>query len=84
MSLWVIVCSVGRLVFAAGVLAGLAWAFHRICTKLEEAGYLYYRKSSGNGGGGVLYELDRLTRPSIEHVVEMHDPVKHEEEIDGD
>lgn len=78
--LWVTVGILG----VAGVI-GLGWVFHRVCTMLEEAGYLYYRKSgSGGGGGGVLYELDRLTRPSIEHVVEAQDTIQEEEEIDGD
>jgi len=83
MSMLLVVYLVGGAMLV-GFVAGFVWTFHCMCLKLEDAGYLYYRNSSGNGGGGVLYELDRLTRPSIEHVIEMHDPVKHEQEIDGD
>ncbi len=61
-------------------VAGLGWLFHRVCTILEDAGYLYYHKS----GGGVLYELDRLTRLSIEHTIEVQNTIREEEEIDGD
>lgn len=75
----------GAAVAAAALLVGLGWLFHRICTRLEEAGYLYYRKSGGGGSaGGVLYELDKLTRPSVEHVIDVQDTIKEEAEIDGD
>ena len=69
-----------------GVLGGVAvlalgWGLHRFCIALEERGYLYYRKGpeGGGGAGGVLTELDRLTRPSIEHVVEVSDERVHKQ-----
>jgi hypothetical protein len=62
------------LIGAACTLIG-GWLLHRMCIRLEDAGYLYYRRrpTGGGGGGGVFQELDRLTRPSIQHVVEVHD-----------
>ena len=34
---------------------------------------------------GVFSELDKLTRPSIEHVIEVHDPVTIErDDVGGD
>ena len=66
-----------------GVLAFVIFGLrmlHRFCVRLEEAGYLYYRN---RGGGGVFHELDRLTRPSVEHVVQVRDEVKHQEENIG-
>src|SRR5262245_26398735 len=64
--LWIALC------IAAVLLAG--WGLHRLCIRLEEWGYIYYRQSSGGRGSGigsVFLELDRLTRPSVEHVVEV-------------
>lgn len=68
------------------VLVALGWLFHRVCTRLEEAGYLYYRKKQGSGGGSnVLMEMDKLTRPSVQHVIEAEDTAKIErEEIGGE
>lgn len=66
------------------LLAFIVWLLHRLCIRLEKAGYLYYREASKGGAGGVIYELDRLTRPSIEHVIEVQDPVVMEDEIDGE
>ncbi len=75
----------GAAIGIIAALVGLGWLFHRVCTRLEEAGYLHYRKSEGSGGGGgALYELDKLTRPSIKHVIEAQDVIKDEENIDGD
>lgn len=75
------------LVVAAGLLAvtGFGWLLHRFCVRLEEAGYLHYRKSSGSGScGNALQELDLLTRPSVVHVLEVQDDAKqHEASIGG-
>ena len=61
-------------IFGLAILVGGGWCLHRFCIRLEDAGYLYYRKrGSGGGSAGFLYELDRLTRPSIEHVVKVED-----------
>ena len=74
------------------VLAGIAglgligWIFHRVCTRLEQAGYMYYReKPTGSAGGSVFSEIDKLVRPSIEHTIEVQE-TKHvvEDGIDGD
>ena len=68
------------------ILVALGWFLHRLCIRLEDAGYLYYRKS-GTGGGStaVLHELDRLLRPSIEHVVKAEDSViQQDDEIGGE
>jgi hypothetical protein len=67
-------------------VVGLGSLFHRICTRLEDAGYVYYRKEKGGGGGvsGALSELDKLTRPSIQHVIEVEDTAKIERDDVGD
>jgi hypothetical protein len=77
---WIIV---GLLIAVVGI--GFVWCLHRICVRLEDAGYLYYR-TRGPGGGlsGAFYELDRLTRPSIEHVVEAEDTSTDQVEHGGD
>ena len=78
----------GIAVVAGGItsLAFMAWTFHRVCTRLEEAGYLYYReKPTGSAGGSVLGEIDKLVRPSIEHTIELREITHVEEDgIDGD
>ena len=72
-------------VIVIAALVGFGWLFHRICTRLEDAGYLYYRKNKGGGGGvtGALSELDKLTRPSIQHVIEVEDTEKIEKDDVG-
>ena len=67
-------------------LALLWWLFDRVCTHLEEAGYMYYReKPTGSGGGSVLGEIDKLVRPSIEHTIELRETTHVEEDgIDGE
>ena len=67
---------VGLFLAGIGALAAVGWGLHRTCLKLEELGYIYYRqRPQGRGGGpaGMLNELDRMTRPSIEYVVEAQD-----------
>lgn len=78
----------------AGVTIGLIavvallWGLHRLAIYLEDQGLLYYRKGSdsGSAGGSVLMELDRLTRPSVEHVVKAQNPTVKQEKpgIRGD
>lgn len=74
------------------VLAGIAglaflWCvFDRVCTRLEQAGYLYYReKPNGSAGGSVLGEIDKLVRPNIQHTIELRETTHVEEDrVDGD
>jgi glycerate kinase len=77
-----------EIMFGAVAVVAVGWLLHRFCIKLEDAGYLYYRKPRQGGGGGLaggLMELDRLVaRPSIEHVVELESSVvKQQEECVG-
>ena len=55
------------------VVVAAVWGLHRLCVLLEDRGYLYYRKSRGGGGTGasVFLEMDRIARPSVEHVIEV-------------
>ena len=68
-------------VVAAAAVALTVWGLHRLAIALEDRGYLYYRRpGTGGGGGGVLHEIDRLTRPSVQHIVEAEDFSQHEED----
>ena len=71
-----------------GLLVAAGWGLHRFCIALEEHGYLYYRKRPQGGGStmsGLLTDLDRLTRPSIQHVVEMRDESRRKQnETEGE
>ena len=78
-------CLLGLAVLGASGL--LLWGLHRFCIHLEDRGYLYYRQSpQGGGASGVLQELDRLTRPSVEHVLEAQDLAtkKEDEGVGGE
>ena len=70
------------------VSAAAIWGLHKLCLQLEERGYLYYRKrpEGGGGGAGIFMEMDRLSRPSIEHVMEVRDTAtrKEQQNADGD
>lgn len=70
--------------FAGVVAAG--WGLHRLCLLLDERGYLYYRTRSKGGGGlaGVFQDMDRLTRPSIEHVIRVQDEAGADDRADVD
>lgn len=78
-ALWILIG-----VAAVATVVGLGWLLHRLCIRLEEAGYLYYREKGGGAAAGVLNEFDRLVRPSVEHTIQAEEHVRDEEEIDGD
>lgn len=70
---------------AIALIVGLALRLHRWLISLEDRGYIYYRtRSRGSGGGGVFMELDKLTRPSVEHVQKAMDTEVESQEIDGE
>lgn len=73
------------LVGAPGLLL-LGWLLHRFCIRLEEAGYLYYRNGPKRPSGGVGFELDRLVRPSAQHVIEVEEQnvADSQDGVDGD
>ena len=68
----------------SGIAASL-WLLHRFRIALEDAGYLYYRKGGGGGGiPGAMSELDKLSRPSVQHVIETQEETRlAEDEIGG-
>ena len=56
MWMWVLIVIGG-----VAILAGVGWSLHRFAIRLEDAGYLYYRKQSPTGGGGSVFgEVDKL------------------------
>lgn len=67
------------------MLLGLAvFGVHRWLVSLENRGYIYYRQKPRGGGGGGFLELDRLIRPSIEHVQKANDVIVESQENDGE
>lgn len=59
------------LVVVFGGAASL-YALHRICLRLEDAGYMYYlrKKPGGSGGFRSLIELQQALEPTTRYVVE--------------
>lgn len=60
----------------AGAICLVAFAGYRLhlwLIKLEERGYIYYRTKSRGSGSGVFFEIDKLTRPSIENTQKAMD-----------
>jgi hypothetical protein len=75
--------ALGVTCFLGCVLYGL----HKLCVRLEERGLLYYRRRSPGGGvSHALMELDRIVRPTVQHVREVEDEIKRGRltRIDGD
>ena len=67
------------------MLLGVAvFGLHRWLVSLENRGYIYYLKKPRSGGGGWGLELDRLIRPSIEHVQKADDVIVESQENDGE
>jgi hypothetical protein len=62
------------------------YGLHRLCIRLEDDGYLYYRKKRPRTSGGSMFlPLDQMIRPQIQHVTQIegqHEKVT--EEKDGD
>ena len=61
-----------------------AFGLHRWFIALEKRGYIYYKEKPESGGGSVFLELDKLTRPNVEHTIEAKDKEKREQENDGE
>ena len=66
------------------LLGAAFFGLHRLLVTLEKRGYIYYREKSGGGGGGVFLELDRLIRPSIEHVQKADDVIVESQKNEGE
>ena len=65
-------------------IGGLLYLLHRWAIVLEDRGYIYYREKPQGGGSNVLFEMDKLTRPSVEHVQQVYDGEHESQENDGD
>lgn len=80
---WMIT-GIAGLVCLVLVVLGIRF-LHRFLIRLEEHGYIYYReKPEGGSGGATLFELDKLTRPSVEHVQQAMDTKVQTDENDGE
>ena len=82
--LWV---SIGVLGASSVTLA--LWVLHKLLLRAEEKGWIYYRRRRGSGTvssgvAGAMMELDRIVRPSVEHVIEMKKPVLKLDQKDGE
>ena len=72
----------------AGILLSpvMLYGLHRLLVSLENSGYIYYRTKPSGGGGiaGAVFEVDKLIRPSIEHVVATLDGEQETQTVDGE
>lgn len=71
-------------VAAIVLIAAFGYRLHRWLISLEDRGYIYYRTKPRGGGGGVFMELDKLIRPSVEHVQKAMDTEVESQENDGE
>ncbi len=71
-------------VAAVIAIGSLIYALHRWLISLENRGYIYYRKQPRGGGSSVFFELDKLTRPSVEHTQKAMDSEVESQENDGE
>lgn len=75
----------GLICVAAIPLAGLAvWGLYRLNLRYERKAGAEKESRGGGSGAGLLFELDKLTRPSIEHVIETKDVRPESEEHGGE
>lgn len=82
-SFWILAILIG-LAVVIGVPACL-YGLHRFAIHLEDRGYIYYRnKPAGGGMSGAMFEMDKLTRPSVEHVAKAQEFQAESQEHDGD
>ena len=57
---------------------------HYALISLEERGYIYYQKKPKGISGGVFSEIDKMTRPSVEHVQKAMDNEVESQQNDGE
>jgi hypothetical protein len=64
-------CAIGGFCCLVLLLRGL----HKLCIYLEDRNLLYYRRRPKGGSpvASALFELDRVTRPSVQYTVEVND-----------
>jgi hypothetical protein len=64
-------CAIGGFCCLVLLLRGL----HKLCIYLEDRNLLYYRRRPKGGSpvASALFELDRVTRPSVQYTLEVND-----------
>jgi hypothetical protein len=79
--------------FWVGAISGLCClvlllrGLHKLCVYLEDRNLLYYRRRPHGGScvASALFEMDRVTRPSVQYTLEVNDTQKIiKSEIGGD
>ena len=82
-TLWIFI-KVSGWVFATALVLWMLVRFHRWLIYLEDSGYINYRNRPRGGSGQVFMEMDKFTRPSIEHVQRSMDAKVESQENDGE
>lgn len=75
---------VASFMIVAGLLTMAGWGLHRLFIALEDRGYIYYRTKPQSGSNSAMLEIDRLVRPSIEHVISVRHIAARRAEDDSD
>lgn len=75
----------GAVLWVGGVVVAL-FLIDRFALWAEERGWIYWRRKRAKTGalGSALMEMDTLTNPSAQHVVEAKDAKKLEERENDD
>jgi hypothetical protein len=65
--------------------AGL-YALHRTAVRMEDRGWIYYRKSRGSTGalGSAFLEVQSMLEPGTRHVIEARRREEADEKESGD
>jgi hypothetical protein len=73
------------LIVAVGIPVAVLLA-DRILLKLEERGWIFYRRNKPNfkNAGGVFLELQAMFDPKARYVIERKEKEEHEEDADED
>ena len=62
-----------ELVYLLAAIAAL-YGLHRLCLRLEDRGYIYYRRKRPTGSSaGCLLELQQALEPQTKHVIQVKD-----------
>ena len=75
----------GHILLWGVLIAVTLYALHRIAIKMEEAGWIYYRKKNQSGAlGNAFLQIQALFEPEKRHVAEVRKRKPPRDQTAGD